>query len=108
MKKSIRIFETESGKQPFAEWLDAIRKMDKKTYLRIQDRILRIAEFGILGDCKPVGQGVFELRFAFGAGYRVYFGEEGETIILLLYGGDKRTQKQDIKKAQEYWRQYNG
>ena len=107
MKKIIKIYEIEKGKQPFAEWLESIRTSDKKIYLRIQDRLMRIAEFGVYGDVKSVGEGVFELRFFFGPGYRVYFGEEGDTIVLLLCGGDKRTQREDIKKAKAYWRHYH-
>ncbi len=107
MKKKIKIFCTDNGKSPFIEWLDSLRDRNKKSYLRIQDRIRRIAEFGVYGDCKPVGEEVFELRFFFGSGYRVYFGEEGNTLVLLLCGGDKKTQEQDIQKSKEYWRLHN-
>lgn len=71
---------------------------------RIRKRILRI-EDGNLGDYKSLGDGVFELRFFFGAGYRVYFGIIGETVVLLLCGGDKSTQNKDIKKAKEIWKE---
>jgi len=53
-----------------------------------------------------VGGGVFELRFFFGAGYRVYFGEDGDTIVVLLCGGDKKTQRRDIQRAKAYWQEY--
>ena len=63
-------------------------------------------KLGNLGDYRSVAQGVFELRIDYGPGYRVYFGQVGLTIVLLLCGGDKSTQQQDIGKAQEYWRDY--
>ena len=63
-------------------------------------------ESGHYGDCKPVGEGVIELRFFFGPGYRVYFGEDGDTIVVLLCGGDKGNQNSDIRQAQDYWKEY--
>ena len=63
-------------------------------------------ESGNLGDHKPVGDGVFELRLHFGAGYRIYFGEVDNTIILLLCGGDKSSQVRDIERAKVYWQEY--
>jgi putative addiction module killer protein len=60
-----------------------------------------------LGDFAPVGEGVKELRMFFGPGYRIYFGEEADNVVILLYGGDKSTQKQDIQTAQGYWKEYN-
>ncbi|MFN7903952.1 MAG: type II toxin-antitoxin system RelE/ParE family toxin [Pseudobdellovibrionaceae bacterium] len=61
---------------------------------------------GNLGDVKPVGEGVNELRLAFGAGYRIYFGSVGDELIILLCGGDKSSQDKDIKKAKEFWSDY--
>ncbi len=71
----------------------------------IWNRLDRV-EIGNLGDHGSVGEGVFELRFDFGPGYRVYYGEDGDTVVLLL-GGKKRSQSQDVAKAKEYWRDYN-
>jgi putative addiction module killer protein len=71
---------------------------------RIRKRILRI-ENGNLGDYKSVGDGVFELRFFFGPGYRVYFAFDGETVVLLLSGGDKSSQNKDITSAQTIWQE---
>ena len=61
---------------------------------------------GVLGDWRSVGDGVCELRIDYGPGYRVYYGQDGEALILLLCGGDKRTQAKDIEKAHGYWKDY--
>jgi len=63
-------------------------------------------KLGNLGDHRSVGEGVTELKIAFGPGYRVYFGQEGEEIVVLLIGGDKSTQDDDIKTAKRYWESY--
>ncbi len=73
--------------------------------LRINRRLERLAA-GNYGDCKPIGEGVFEMRLQFGAGYRVYFGEINNHIVLLLCGGDKSSQAKDIKLAQQYWQEF--
>ncbi len=78
-----------------------------KSAYRIRDRINRLTGLGLFGDVRSVGEGVFELRFFFGPGYRVYFGQDGESIVILLCGGDKSTQKHDIERVLEYWRLYN-
>ena len=72
---------------------------------RILARLARLAQ-GNLGDCAPVGEGVSELRLFFGPGYRVYFGEQGNDLVVLLCGGDKDTQGQDIALAKDYWKEY--
>ena len=84
--------------ESFTKWFDSLK--DKQIKLRIQVRIDR-AEIGNYGDCEPVGEGVLELRMTFGSGYRVYFIERGLEVIVLLAGGDKSTQSNDIKKAIE-------
>lgn len=80
----------------FANWLD--RLSDNRARARILARIERLA-MGNPGDAKPVGEGVSELRIDYGPGYRVYYKKVGNKIIVLLAGGDKRTQKKDIKSA---------
>jgi putative addiction module killer protein len=72
---------------------------------RILARVARMQQ-GNFGDCEPVGDGVRELRLFFGPGYRVYFAERGDEIVVLLCGGDKNSQKNDIQQAKTYWREY--
>ncbi|MBR8833591.1 MAG: type II toxin-antitoxin system RelE/ParE family toxin [Stigonema ocellatum SAG 48.90 = DSM 106950] len=101
--REIRNYLTEDGKNPFDEWLDALQ--DRRGKAKIRARLDRV-EDGNLGDYKSVGEGVFELRIDHGSGYRIYFGSEGSKIIILLCGGDKSTQSQDICRAKEYWEDY--
>ena len=88
----------------FAKWLKRLKDSDAKS--RINLRIRRIALTGNLGDYKPVGDGVYELRIDYGPGYRMYFAKRGKEIILLLIGGDKSSQQRDIKKAKELNERY--
>ncbi|MCE2971125.1 MAG: type II toxin-antitoxin system RelE/ParE family toxin [Burkholderiales bacterium] len=80
----------------FVDWLDGLR--DKRIRAAVQARLERLRS-GLPGDTKPVGGGVTELRIHLGAGYRVYYGQVGTMVLLLLAGGDKRTQDKDIKRA---------
>ena len=82
----------------FDGWFSRLN--DKQTKTRIQARIDRVEE-GNFGDHKSIGDGVFELRFFFGSGYRVYYCQHGEQIVILLAGGDKSSQESDIKTAIE-------
>ncbi len=82
----------------FANWLKALK--DKIGKVRVLAR-LRAAELGNFGDCEPVGEGVSEMRVHYGSGYRIYFTRKGAVIYLLLTGGDKSTQKRDIKRAKQ-------
>lgn len=101
--REIRRYITSDGRVPFAEWLDSLR--DTKAKTNINKRLDRVS-LGNLGDYAGVGEGVCELRIDYGPGYRVYFGQIGSTIVLLLCGGDKSTQEQDIRRAIEYWTDY--
>lgn len=80
----------------YSKWFKSLR--DTQAQARINIRIRRLS-MGNSGDVKPVGQGVSELRIDYGAGYRVYFIQRGEQLMILLAGGDKRTQDRDIKTA---------
>ena len=91
------------GSAPFNDWLEALK--DRKARAIIRTRINRV-RLGNLGDCKSVGEGVRELRIKFGAGYRVYFRQEEDTIVILLSGGDKSSQNRDINQTQQYWKDY--
>ena len=82
----------------FSGWLRRLR--DAGAVARIVARIRRM-ELGNPGDARSVGQGVMEMRIAYGPGYRVYYGHRGSAIVILLCGGDKRTQRSDIRRARE-------
>jgi putative addiction module killer protein len=82
--------------EEFARWLKSLR--DERAAAKIAQRIVRL-QSGLLGDVKPVGAGVSELRIDYGAGYRVYFVNRGRTLVILLCGGDKGTQTADIRRA---------
>lgn len=99
----VRRYQTVDGKVPLSEWLEGLR--DGRTRARIIARLDRV-QAGLLGDWKSVGSGVCELRIDHGPGYRVYFGQEGTTLVLLLCGGEKSTQSKDIEKAHGYWKDY--
>lgn len=89
-------YNTASGHDLIRDWLDQLH--DARAAARIIMRIDRLAE-GNFGDCKPVGDGVWELRIDYGPGYRVYYAMIGRACVLLLRGGDKRKQSSDISRA---------
>ncbi len=103
VEKSVLLYLTQAGESPFEEWFDHVS--DLKAKQRILARIARLRS-GNLGDWKPVGTGVHELRIDYGPGYRIYFGQEGRRLVILLAGGAKGTQQGDIKRAKEYWYDY--
>lgn len=95
-------YEEENGSSPFAQWFDGL---DVQAALKVRTALARM-EAGNPGDVKPVGSGVSERRIDFGPGYRVYFGQDGQQLIVLLAGGTKRRQQQDIERAKEMWAAY--
>jgi putative addiction module killer protein len=88
---------------PFSDWLDSLRDAQAAGIVRARLNRIRLGNFG---DCKSVGGGVEELRIDFGPGYRVYYGREGSFVVILLCGGDKRSQARDILTAQKRWKEY--
>jgi putative addiction module killer protein len=90
--QTLREYVTPDGKNPFREWLHALRDIQARAKIRVRLNRVRLGNFG---DTKSVGGSVYELRIPYGPGYRVYLARAGNTIILLLCGGDKSTQKQD-------------
>src|SRR5438128_3161341 len=102
-ERELEIYVTEEGRAPFTEWLDSLR--DIRGRVKIRTRLNRI-RLGNFGDGAGVGKGVEELRINFGPGYRVYYGQAGLKVVLLLCGGDKSTQTQDILQAKSYWKDY--
>lgn len=99
----VRIYLTKAGDAPFSQWLNGLR--DTRTRSIIRARINRV-RLGNFGDCRSVGEGVFEFRIDHGPGYRIYFAQEGQAVVILLCGGDKKSQDRDIKTAKTYWTDY--
>jgi putative addiction module killer protein len=91
-----------SGQSPFGQWFNAL---DRNAAARIVIALTRMGT-GNLSNVKGVGAGVFEYKVDFGPGYRVYFGKDGDTIVILLGGGTKKRQNRDIDAARERWQDY--
>ncbi|NGX54308.1 MAG: hypothetical protein K1000chlam4_01034 [Chlamydiae bacterium] len=104
-KYDLLFYSTEDEKEPFKDWYQSIR--DKQTKAIITSRLHRL-RMGLFGDCKTLvsSERIKELRINYGPGYRVYFAERGAQVIILLSGGDKKSQKRDIKKAGVYLKDY--
>lgn len=103
MTFEIRRYRNAAGGEPFTEWLTKLA--DRQARARVLARIERL-EAGNFGDVKFLRDGVSELRIDWGPGYRVYFGRDGRTVIVLVCGGDKRKQDADIKRAVDLWQEY--
>lgn len=103
MEYKIKIYKMANGRQPFLSWLEDLS--DLKAKVAIEIRLDRL-EIGNFGQCKSLSKGLYELKIDFGPGYRIYFGKIGTQIILLLCGGDKKSQQKDINKAREYLEDY--
>jgi len=99
----VRHYLSRAGKDVFDDWLTQLA--DLHAQAKIASRINRVAA-GNFGDCKPLRPGLYELRFDWGPGYRVYYAMIGRECVLLLCGGDKRKQSADIERASEYLRDY--
>jgi putative addiction module killer protein len=103
IEQEVRVYARSDGSEPFTEWLRGLR--DGASRNRIRQRLARL-RLGNFGDAQSVGDGVQELRIHFGPGFRVYFGREGDAVVILLCGGDKGTQDRDIERAKDYWRDH--
>ena len=99
----VEVYQTKNNVEPFSTWLQALK--DRRAKAQIRARLTRL-RLGLFGDTKPVGNAVHELRISIGKGYRVYYANDNDKVIILLCGGDKKTQPQDIAKAKEYWNDY--
>ncbi len=105
--KEVLFYRHTNNRVPVVEWL---KTLDKPFRSRIQDRLTRIEQDDNFGDTKKIDNELSELRFNFGSGYRIYYTEINNTVVLLLNAGDKKLQSNDILKAKEYltiWRQNN-
>lgn len=98
----IRYYVADSGRAPFAEWFG---ELDEVAGTKVTRALVRL-EQGNFSNVKGVGAGVLEFRIDFGPGYRVYFGRDGDTIVVLLTGGTKKRQQRDIAAAHAYWQDY--
>ena len=103
IEKKVIYYTAENGGSPFGDWL---RKLDNLTRAIVVRLIQRVAVGGAKKSIKALKDGIFEIKITYGPGYRVYFAQDGDEIIILLVGGDKKTQSRDIEKAKEYWRNY--
>lgn len=99
---AIREYIDERGRSPFGRWFD---DLDTGAAVRVRTSLARM-EAGNLSNVKGIGSGVLECRINIGPGYRVYFGRDGETLIILLGGGTKARQQRDIEEAREFWQEY--
>lgn len=98
----VREYNSPGGQSPFAVWFD---RLNAPAAAKVATSIARLAG-GNFSNVKGVGSGVFECRIDFGPGYRVYFGKDGESLIILLGGGAKKRQQRDIKDAVANWQDY--
>ena len=102
-QEEVEEYIDENGKSPFREWILSLK--DTKTRARIRMRVNRL-RLGNFGDCRFLGNGVYELKIDLGPGYRIYLGRESDVILILLCGGDKKNQSKDIVKAKKFWQDY--
>lgn len=101
MKRVVQ-YESPDGQCPFADWFE---HLETRAALKVRTALARI-ETGNMGDVKPVGEGVSERRIDYGPGYRVYFGQDGNELVVLLVGGSKKRQQKDIEQAKGLWAEY--
>jgi putative addiction module killer protein len=98
----VREYLDSSGRSPFARWFDTL---NAPAAARVTTALARM-EAGNFSNVKGVGAGVFECRIDFGPGYRVYFGKDGDTLVILVAGGSKKRQHDDVQTAHDRWKDY--
>ena len=96
------IFETQDGRRPFQSWFN---RLDKSVAKRVTLSLLQM-RVGNFSDSRAIGGAVFERRIHMGPGYRIYYGREGNSSVILLVGGSKKGQSSDIIRARRYWKEY--
>src|SRR5580693_4317281 len=100
MEKEVIIYQTREGKEPYKDWLYSLKDKILKDRIIMRENRIRYGNYGY----HKRFYGIIELKLDFGKGYRIYCGEDGDKLVILLVGGDKASQDKDIKLAQEYWR----
>ncbi len=101
--RTIVIYKDNNDKEPFTEWLHKLR--DPQARLAVTRRIDQLS-YGLYGNWRSVGASVYELKLSTGPGYRIYFGERENRLVILLCAGDKSSQNRDILRAKQYWKEY--
>lgn len=102
MSIDVREYNDREGRSPFAAWFD---ELNSQAAAKVATALTRLAA-GNFSNVKGVGSGIFEVRIDFGPGYRVYFGKDGERVVILLGGGAKKRQQRDIENALSHWEDY--
>ena len=98
----VKEYVNELGKSPYAMWHD---RLNARAAAKVSMALYRL-EHGNFSNAKGIGGGIFEYKIDFGPGYRIYFGKNGERIVIILSGGTKKRQQQDINTAKVYWQEY--
>ena len=98
----VREYNDRDGRSPYADWFD---RLNAQAAAKVATDLTRLAD-GNFSNVKGIGSGVFELKIDFGPGYRVYFGKDGERLVILLGGGTKKRQQRDIERAVANWQDY--
>jgi putative addiction module killer protein len=101
--RKLVLYETERGRCPWQEWFDGLK--DRKIQQAVDARLLRLQR-GNFGDSRAIARGVWEARLHVGPGYRIYFAEDGDSLVVLLCGGIKGSQTRDIARAKRFWDHY--
>jgi putative addiction module killer protein len=99
---TVLYYQTDSGRCPFRDWLDSLAT---GTQTVVDIRLTRVRR-GLFGDCRYLGNGLYELKFDVGPGYRIYYGRDGKTVVILLHAGHKKRQSADIDVARGFWADY--